>query len=322
MVRIIGVGHYCPENVVSNNELALLVDTSDQWIVKRTGIKNRRISTGEGTVTLAVKAAQKALANAKCLPEDIDLIIVATTSPDRLMPSTACSVQSELGCIDATAFDISAACSGFIYSSIIANSLMNTGISKKALVIGAEVLSRIVDWEDRNTCVLFGDGAGAAVLEVSNKSNSIISTCFGSAGKDGSVLTSTELPIKTPFSNKEVTNKEFIKMDGRAVFTFAISIIPKVVNELIEKSGENLSEIKYIIPHQANSRIIDEAAKRLNIKKEKFYLNVDSYGNTSAASVPIAFSEMLEKGLIQKGDKVLLVAFGGGLTWGGMILEV
>ena len=311
LVKFIGVGHYCPENIVTNNQLSEIVDTSHEWIIKRTGISQRRISSGEGTVDLAVNAAKNAMKMANCTPESIDFIIVATTSPDRLMPSTACSVQQRLGCINAAAFDISAACSGFLYSSVIANSLLKCGEGKRALVIGSEVLSRIVDWTDRNTCVLFGDGAGAAILETSNDSSGIISTC----------VSSNQFPIKTPFSDSTLERKEFIEMDGREVFKFAISIIPKVVNDLLQKSNENIENIKYIIPHQANSRIIDDAAKKLNLSRDKFLMNLEQYGNTSAASIPIVLSESIDKGLINKGDKVILVAFGGGLTWSGILLE-
>lgn len=322
VVNVIGLGHYCPGNVVSNNDLSSIVDTSHDWIIKRTGISERRISKGEGTVDLAVKASLNAMKMANCSPEDIDFIVVATTSPDRIMPSTACSLQSILGCNNAAAFDISAACSGFLYASIIANSLLKHGNGKKALVVGSEVLSRIIDWTDRNTCVLFGDGAGAAVLEINNGNSGIISTYFGSDGKTGAkALTANQFTINTPFANGDLENKSYIEMDGREVFKFAISIIPKVVNKLLEDSGEDISNIKYIIPHQANLRIIDDAAKKLNISRDKFYVNLESYGNTSAASVPIAFSEAVEKGLIQKGDKVILVAFGGGLTWAGILLE-
>ena len=203
LVKFLGIGHYCPENIVTNYQLSSIVDTSHEWIIKRTGISERRISTGEGTVDLAVNAAKNALKMAGCIPESIDIIIVATTSPDRIMPSTACSVQSVLGCINASAFDISAACSGFLYSSIIANSLLKCGEGKKALVIGSEVLSRIIDWTDRNTCILFGDGAGAAVLEITtNDESGIISTYFGSDGNKGlKALNANLFSISTPFSN-------------------------------------------------------------------------------------------------------------------------
>lgn len=321
-VKIVGIGHYCPSNVVSNEYISSLVDTSDEWIVKRTGIKERRISDGESTVDLAVKASEEALKNSGYIAEDIDLIIVATTSPDRIMPSTACSVQERLGCINATAFDISAACSGFVYGLIIANSLLKTNEKFRALVIGAEVLSRIVDWKDRNTCVLFGDGAGAAVLE-SCDDYGIVSTFFGSDGAKGvKALTSTNLSLNNPFVEESDDEKRYIEMEGREVFKFAVSVIPTIVNNLLEKSGEKIENIKYIIPHQSNSRIIDEASRRLGITSDRFYINLERYGNTSSASIPIALDEMMKQELIKKGDKVILAAFGGGLTWAGTLIEI
>lgn len=321
-VRILGIGNYCPGNIVTNRDLESIVETTDEWIVKRTGIRERRISTGEGTVDLAYKAALNALRNSKCSEEDIDLIIVATTSPDKLMPSTACSIQGLLGCKNAAAFDISAACSGFVYSLIVASSLIKTTDKKKALVIGSEVLSKIIDWSDRNTCVLFGDGAGAAVIELCEEEDSIISTCFGADGNLGEKsLVAAEMKIKTPFSFDNSDEKKYIEMKGGEVFKFAVTILPEIVKELLDKANEDINNIKYIVPHQANLRIIDEAARRLKIDKEKFYLNVDRYGNTSAASIPIVLSELLEKKLINKGDKILLAAFGGGLTWAGALIK-
>ena len=320
-VRILGIGHYCPENIVRNKDLEKIVETTDEWIIKRTGIRERRISTGEGTVDLAYKAAINALKNSKCNKEDIDLIIVATTTPDKLMPSTACSIQGLLGCKNAAAFDISAACSGFVYSLIVGSSLIKGTDKKKALIIGSEVLSKITDWSDRNTCVLFGDGAGAAVIELSEE-DSIISTCFAADGELGEkTLVAAELKLDTPFSSNESNEKRYVEMKGGEVFKFAVSVLPEIVKELLEKSNEDINNIKYIVPHQANLRIIDEAARRLKIDREKFYVNVDKYGNTSAASIPIALSELVEKGLINKGDKIILAAFGGGLTWAGTIIK-
>lgn len=320
-ISVVGFGHYCPENIVSNKDLENIVNTTDEWIIKRTGIKERRISTGEGTVELAYKAALSALKNSSCNKDDIDLIVVATTSPDRIMPSTACSVQGLLGCKNAAALDISAACSGFVYSLIIADSLLKGTDKKRALVIGSEVLSRIVDWNDRSTCVLFGDGAGAAVIEVSEE-NSILSTCFSADGTLGEKsLVAGELELNSPFiSDMKIENK-YISMKGVEVFKFAVSILPEIVNELLEKANEDIANIKYIVPHQANLRIIDEAARRLKIDKEKFYVNVNKYGNTSGASIPIALSEMYEKGLLKRGDKIILAAFGGGLTWAGTLIK-
>lgn len=257
-VKILGVGKYCPENVVTNFDLEKIVETSDEWIVKRTGIKERRISHGEGTVDIAYKAALNALENSNCSKDDIDLIIVATTSPDKIMPSTACSVQGLLDCKNAAAFDISAACSGFVYSLIIADSLIKSAGKKRALIIGAEVLSKIVDWTDRSTCVLFGDGAGAMVIEASDE-NSIISSCFASDGKLGEkTLVAAEINLNTPFVKSENIEKRYIEMKGGEVFKFAVSILPEIVNYVLDKGNEDLENIKYIVPHQANSRIIDE----------------------------------------------------------------
>ncbi|WP_411168543.1 beta-ketoacyl-ACP synthase III [Clostridium sp. MB05] len=321
-VKVVGLGHYCPENIISNKHLENIVDTTDEWIIKRTGIKERRISTGEGTVELAYKAALEALKNSNCSKDDIDLIVVATTSPDKIMPSTACSVQGLLGCKNAAAFDVSAACSGFVYSLIVASSLIKGTDKKRALVIGSEVLSRIVDWTDRGTCILFGDGAGAAVIEISNDEEGIISTCFSSDGNLGEKsLVGGQLELNTPFAKEKKFEKRYIEMKGAEVFKFAVSILPQIVNELLEKANEDIANIKYIVPHQANLRIIDEAARRLKLDKDKFYVNVDKYGNTSAASIPIALSELLEKGLINRGDKIIVAAFGGGLTWAGALIK-
>ena len=321
-VKVVGFGHYCPDNIVSNKDLESIVETTDEWIVKRTGISERRISSGEGTVELAYKAALSALKNSNCDKDDIDLIVVATTSPDKIMPSTACSVQGLLGCNNAAAFDISAACSGFVYSLIVASSLIRGTDKKLALVIGSEVLSRIIDWSDRSTCVLFGDGAGAAVIEISNDEEGIISTCFSSDGSLGEKsLVAGELELNTPFAKDKKLEKRYIEMKGAEVYKFAVSIIPQIVNELLEKSNEDIKNIKYIVPHQANSRIIDDAARRLKVDKDKFYINLDKYGNTSSASIPVALSEMFVKGLIKRGDKIILAAFGGGLTWAGTLIK-
>lgn len=320
-IKLVGFGHYCPENIVTNKDLESLVDTSDEWIVKRTGIKERRISKGEGTVNLAYKASLEALKNSNLTKDDIDLIVVATLTPDTLVPSTACRLQGLLDCKNIAAFDLSAACSGFVYSLIVASSLLKSTGKKRALVVGAEVLSRLVDWKDRNTCILFGDGAGAVIIEVSEGEEGLISSCFASDGSLGESLLAGEFGFENPFIEEQTIENRYIRMNGGDVFRFAVSIIPNIVNELLEKSGEDIENIKYIVPHQANSRIIDEASRRLKINKDKFFVNVDKYGNTSAASIPIALSEMKEKGLINKGDKIILAAFGGGLTWAGTLIK-
>lgn len=321
-VKILGVSHYCPSNVVTNKKLESIVETTDEWIIKRTGIKERRISNGENTLDLAYKASLDALKKSNCKAEEIDLIVLATTSPDRMMPSTACSLQAKLGCKNAAAFDISAACSGFVYALITAESLIKNTDKKKALVVGSEVLSRIVDWNDRGTCVLFGDGAGAMIIEASEDEDSILSKCFLSDGERGeNTLKSGSFKLNNPFNKEEIDESQFIEMNGREVFRFAVSTLPEIINKVLEDANESIENIKYIVPHQANLRIIDEAARRLNINKEKFFVNVDKYGNTSAASVPIALSELLESGLINKGDKVIIAAFGGGLTWAGALIK-
>lgn len=322
-VKITGVGKYVPDHIMTNDDLSKFVDTSDEWISTRTGIKERRLSSGENTSDLASKAALKALDNAKISPEEIDLIVVATSSPDALSPSTAVFVQKNIGAFNAACFDISAACSGFIYALNIGSQFIKTGQSKKALIIGAEVLSKVTDWEDRNTCVLFGDGSGAVVLEPSEEKG--ISSIFcGADGRKSEFLGIGEgaIPVKNPLVNSKENIKDIkITMDGREVFKFATNIILEAVDKVLKDSGNSLDDIKYIVPHQANYRIIELAAKKLGVSKDKFFLNLQHYGNTSAASIPIALEEMAEKELIKKGDKLILVAFGAGFTWAACLIE-
>ena len=324
-VQIIGTGSYLPEKVVSNFDLAKIVDTSDEWISSRTGIKERRISEGENTSDLATKAALNAIENSNINPEDIDLIVLGTLTPDSFMPSTACIVQKNIGAINATCFDISAACTGFIFALDIATQFIKTGKSRVALIIGSETLSKVVNWEDRNTCVLFADGAGAAVLKAGDE-NSILATYSGSEGTKGNHLTCDSIPVKNPYvKEKNIVavdeNCSTIKMDGKEIFKFAVNIIIQSINELLKIAELQLEDIKYIIPHQANTRIIDFTAKKLGISQSKFFVNLDKYGNTSAASIAIALDEMSRKGMLEKGDKILLVGFGGGLTYGGTIIQ-
>jgi 3-oxoacyl-(acyl-carrier-protein) synthase III len=322
-VQVMGTGSYVPPKVVTNNDLSCIVDTSDEWISSRTGIKERRISEGENTSDMASKAALKAIENAGIKAEDIDLIIVGTATPDSFFPSTACIVQSNIKAVNATCFDISAACSGFIYGLDVATQFIRTGSSKTVLVIGAETLSKIINWEDRNTCVLFGDGASAAILKSSDVEG-ILSIYRGSDGSKGKALVSYAIPVKNPYVSKEFLDKQLdvaIKMDGREVFKFAVKIITQGVEKLLEDANCSLEDIKYIVPHQANCRIIESAAKRLGVSEEKFYLNLSRFGNTSAASVGIALDDMVQQNLLQRGDKILLIGFGGGLTYGGLIIE-
>ena len=319
-VKIISFGSYVPERVVKNEELQKVVDTSDEWISSRTGIKERRISEGDNTSDLAAKAAMVALKRTNLNPEDIDLIIVATTSPDNFTPATACVVQGLLGAVNAFCFDMNAACSGFLFALNTAAQFIKTGQCKTALVIGAEVLSKIVDWTDRNTCVLFGDGAGAVVVTASEVPG-ILSVHSGSDGSKGMVLTCKASPLNNLFVKDETSNS-YIAMNGKEVFKFAVKVIPDSVEKLLRDTNLTLQDIKYIVPHQANMRIIDFAAKKLEVDIDKFYVNLDRFGNTSAASIPIALNEMYEKGLLLKGDKIIAVGFGGGLTWGAALIEI
>lgn len=319
-VKIIGIGNGIPDNIMTNDDLSKIVDTSDEWITTRTGIKERRISKGENTSDLAAKAAMKALKMSDTKPEEIDMIILSTSSPDALSPSTACFVQDKIGAVNASCFDISAACSGFVYALRIGAQFIKTGECKKVLVIGAEVLSKITDWTDRSTCVLFGDGAGAAVLSESDEKG--VSSIFtGAQGNKAGYLGITCVPVKNPLVKPEEIENIKLHMDGKEVFRFASSIVIEAIDKVLKDSGLTMDDIKYVIPHQANVRIIEYAVKKLKAPEGKFYINLDKYGNTSAASIPIALAEMNEKGLIKKGDKLILVAFGAGFTWSACLVE-
>lgn len=322
-VGITGVGSFVPENIMTNNDLEKIVDTSNQWIIERTGIKERRIAKeGVSSSDLAAIAAQRAMEDAGILPEDIDLILVATISPDYIFPSTACMVQEHIGATNAAAFDINAGCTGFIYALTTAKAFVKSGMYKKVLVIGAETLSKIVDWKDRNTCVLFGDGAGACIVEPCQNGFGMISEDLGSDGSKGNVLIVPAGGSREPTTLKTVAEGlNFIKMDGREVFKFAVRIMEKASKDVLKKIGLTSKDIDLLIPHQANIRIIDSALKKLDLKKEKVFVNLEKYGNTSAASIPVALDEALNQKRIKKGDNILLVAFGAGLTWGGVLLK-
>lgn len=319
-VKIAGIGAYAPSLIVTNDKISEFVETNDEWIIERTGIKERRISEGEDTSEIALKASKIALERAHINGEDLDLIIVATVSPDMFIPSVACLVQSKLDADNAACFDINVACSGFLYGLEIAKSMMNSMNYKNALVIGAETLSKVVDWKDRGTCILFGDGGGAAVLKKCEEQG-IIKSYLRSDGKKSESLTIGAVDFDTPFSNEKNIRDRIIKMNGREVFKFATTAIVDAVNQILKDTNVSLDEIKYIVPHQANYRIIDSAARRLKLDNSKFYINLDRFGNTSSASVPIALNEMYENGLIEKGDKLVLVAFGGGLTYASTLME-
>lgn len=321
-VKIKGVGSYVPSRVVTNDDLSNLVDTSNEWIVERTGIYERRISEGEDTTDIAYKAAKIALEDSGIKGEELDLIIVATITPDYFTPSVACMIQKKLNARNATAFDINAACTGFIYALEVGESLLKTGRYKKALIIGAETLSKIVDWNDRSTCVLFGDGAGCCIIENLNDSKSgIINTYSISEGENGDSLICGANDLINPFVLEKKVKSKYVSMNGREVFKFATRAMVEAVKNVLEGTDYTLEDIDYVIPHQANLRIIDYAAKKLQLPLEKFYTNLSSVGNTSSASVPIALAQLNSENKINTGDLIVLVGFGGGLTCGATLIK-
>ncbi|MEG0296153.1 MAG: beta-ketoacyl-ACP synthase III [Clostridium sp.] len=319
-VKISGIGAYSPSNVVTNDDLSKIVDTNDQWITERTGIRERRISTSEDTSDMAFEAAKVALDRANISASDIDLIIVATCSPDMSIPSVACLVQDKIGAENATTFDLNAACSGFLYGVQVAQSMIKTNDYKHALVIGSETLSKVLDWNDRGTCVLFGDGAGAAVLSVTDEIG-VIKTYSKGVGSKWKSLTLGAFDLDNPYVEEKIERNKKVSMNGREVFKFATSVIIDGINKVLDGTEYSLEDIKYIVPHQANTRIIDYSAKKLGVDGDKFYKNLDRFGNTSSASVPLALNEMYEKGLISKGDILILVGFGGGLTYASALIK-
>lgn len=315
--RIVGVGSFLPGSPVSNDDLvARGVDTSDEWVTSRTGIKCRHLADAHcKTSDLALEASRKALHSAGIGAEEIDLIIVATTTPDYIFPSTACFLQARLGVSGAMAFDVQAVCSGFVYALIVADKFIRSGSHKKALVVGAETFSRILDWNDRGTCVLFGDGAGAVVLEASEKPGILAAAAYA----DGSQ--SDILSVPGAVHNGQVIGDPFLRMDGQAVFKFAVNALSEVALECCDQAGIQPQDVDWLIPHQANLRIINSIGKKLKIGSEKVIVTVDRHGNTSAASVPLALDAAVRDGRIQRGQKVLLEGVGGGFTWGAVLLE-
>ena len=320
-IKIVGSGMYVPASTLSNQQLEAIVETTDEWISTRTGIHNRHIVTVENTVDLAYEAANRAIDQANIDPSEIGLIIVATFTPERLTPSTACLVQSRLGLNNQQiiAFDLNAACSGFVYALSVAEQFLKTQTVKKALIIGAEVLSKIMDWNDRGTCVLFGDGGGAVVVEYAEDLTN--SFYLNSSGDEQDTLITTKIPLNNPFNQVEVEPIHF-HMNGQQVFKFAIMAIKETMIKLFEQNDLSLDDICLVIPHQANKRIIDKVVKDLKAPSEKFFLNVSEYGNTSAASIPIALHDAIKQQQVKNGDKVMLIGFGGGLTWGGCIVSI
>ena len=320
--KMIGFGLYTPKNLVENERLQEFLETSDEWIRTRTGIERRYISLDENTSDLAVEASKKALSQARLSAEEIDLIIVATVTPDNFTPSTACIVQDKLGAKNAWAFDINAACTGFIYALKLGRSLIRSGEANNALIIGAETLSKALNWKDRGSCVLFGDGAGATVLTSTEEDCGIKCVNVKSDGSKGDSLVIQGLPLNSPFKDGREVSENYINMNGREIFKFATKVMEESIVEILEKENIKIEDIDAIIPHQANLRIIDYVVKRLGIPREKFITNLQNYRNTSGASIPIALCESIDEGNLKKGDNIIMVGFGGGLTWGAALIKL
>jgi len=314
--RIIGTGSYLPEKILSNTDLAALVDTSDEWIYQRTGIRQRHIAADDETTSdLALKASQRALAMAGITPDKLDLIIVATTTPDMVFPGTACLLQAKLGVKGMPAFDVQAVCSGFVYALTTADQFMRSGQYKHILVVGAEIYSRILDWQDRGTCVLFGDGAGAVVLKRSTTPG-ILAARLHADGSHADILS-----VPGSVSCGKVSGRPLLQMDGTAVFKFAVKVLGEVALETLDAAGLQKSDIDWLIPHQANIRIIQATAKKLGLSMERVITTVDRHANTSAASVPLALDEAVRDGRIKPGQHVMLEGVGGGFTWGAVLIK-
>ncbi len=316
--RIIGTGSYAPERIVTNKDLMKFLDTDDEWIRERTGICERRVSAGEGTSDLAIHAAERAIADAGIDPKEIEILIVGTCTPDNGFPSAATDVQRAVGAVNAVAFDVTAACSGFIYGLHIVQSFIRCGIYKTALVIGAETISKVLDWTDRGTCILFGDGAGAAVLRADE--TGVIRTLAGSDGRKGHVL-GCQARTMDNFLTGRKPEPGFMTMDGQEVFKFAVKKVPEIVSQILEESGIGREQVDHYVLHQANIRILESASRRLKVPMEKIPVNIDRYGNTSAASVPILLDEMNREGRLKRGDTLVMAGFGAGLTWGAALLK-
>lgn len=317
-IRIMGTGSYLPENIVTNDDLAKIMDTSDEWIASRTGIRARHLVKEETTAQMSAEAAKKALDEAGIKAEDLDLIIVGTLSGDYVTPSTACEVQAILGAEKAVAFDINAACSGFMFAMNTAYAYIHSGIYQNALVIGAETLSKLMDWNDRSTCVLFGDGAGAAVVRADK--TGLVHFTQGADGSKGMVLSCRGRMNNNPLVKNSV-KPDYVSMDGQEVYKFAVSTVPASIQKVLEEADLEVTDIKYFLLHQANIRIIQSVAKRLKADINKFPTTLEHCGNISAGSVPILLDEVNKKGMLQRGDKLVMAGFGAGLTWSAAVIE-
>ncbi len=320
--KIVQAASYVPEQVITNDDLSMIMDTNDEWISSRTGIRRRHISKNESTSDLGTKVAQQLLTKSNLEATAIDFIIVATITPDSLMPSTAARIQANIGAKNAFAFDLTAACSGFVFALATAEKFIQSGLYQKGIVVGAETLSKTLDWSDRGTAVLFGDGAGGVLLEATDKQY-FLAESLNSDGSRGMSLASGKTGLNSPFSETEL-DERFLTMDGRAVFDFAIREVSKSIKTLIDSAGLVPSDLDYLLLHQANIRILDIMAKKIGVGREKFPANMMEYGNTSAASIPILLSECIDKGLIRLdgSQTILLSGFGGGLTWGNLIVKI
>lgn len=316
--RIIGTGSYVPEQIVTNDDLAKVVDTNDEWIRERTGIRQRHIAVEEGTTQMAAEAARRALQDAGIEAGELDIIVMASSSPDKNFPAGACEVQALLGAENAVAFDLSAACSGFLFAMNVVNVFIRSGVYRTGLVIGAETLSKVIDWTDRSSCVLFGDGAGAAVLRA--QETGIIHTVMGSDGTKGPVLSCLSRSNGN-FLNGRTPELGFTFMNGQEVFKFAVKKVPQCINQVLSEAGADMDEVKYFVLHQANYRIVEAAARRMKQPMEKFPMDMDRYANTSSASVPLLLDELNRTGRLKRGDKLVLAGFGAGLTWGAAYME-
>ena len=316
--RIVGTGAYVPEQIATNDDLARIVETNDEWIRSRTGIGERRIATTETNSYMAAQAAKQALDQAGIAPEDVDLILLATSSPDYCFPNGACEIQEQIGAVNAAGYDISAACTGFVFALNTAHAFIQAGIYRTALVIGSDVLSKLLDWTDRGTCVLFGDGAGAVVVQAADRG--VIGVKMHSDGTKGGVLTCGARTNGNFLLGKK-PELGYMTMDGQEVFKFAVKKVPVIIKELLEENRTSLEEIRYFVLHQANYRIIESVAKRLKADISKFPANMEHYGNTSGGSIPLLLDEMNRKGMLAPGDKIVLSGFGAGLTWGATLVE-
>lgn len=329
-IRITGTGSALPGRIVTNKELEQMVETSDEWIRERTGIGERHVSVGETVVTLASEAARKALEQAGKRAEEIDLILVATCSPEQYLPCCACQVQADIGAVNALAFDVNAACSGFLFALNTADAYLRTGLAENALIIGSEVLSKLVDWTDRSSCILFGDGAGAVVVEQCEVSSGILGRALHSDGAGGGVLQCGARELTTPYArtsaaitdqNQPMDGREhFIQMDGQEVYRFATRRVPQCIEEALSDAGLTVPDIDLFVLHQANARIIDAVAKRLHADREKFPTNLERVGNLSSASIPVLLDELHKQGKLHRGDRIVLAGFGAGLTIGACVM--